>query len=264
MRHRMIRMWLWLMCVMIMSLRPGAVLGEESSPAPIGMLKVDGYEITFADVMAEEINWIHDSTTAEADLCFYLQLSRKQNVPVFTMTMMQDQADYVGILTGPEEEFVPVGFMLAEPPPSLSGEQLLQFRVAQQEVYVLLATMELTAVPEVEAEVVQEPLGLIAMEVGELSLICSEMWANQLEYYVQDETIVFQAIIGGEAYPAFTLQVGAEKGDIMIFLKDDDGERVSVASWLAPVPETLSTEDERTFHILQDVLGELLDSAALR
>lgn len=259
MRYRLRRAVLLLMTI-AMILLPGTGMAEK---VPLGVLDVDGYQIVFADVMSEEINWQVDEKTPQADLNFFLRLSRKVNAPLFTMTMMVDQGDYVAILTGPNEEFVPVGFTLAEPPRGLNAKEQQTYDFARQEVYVLLATMELLAMPG-ETEVPDDTQAVVTVETELLTMSYLARWSGQLETAEQDGGLVFRALINGKKYTVFTVKTNAEGGDIMLNLKDENGEPVPVAILLADVPSGLSGDARDTFHLLRDVVDEVIGSLALR
>lgn len=258
----MLRKCFAMLALLVMALvLPDGAEGEEQAPA--AMIGVDGYELSCSWLLAENIFWETIPETEAADLRFTAQLREDLALPIFTMTMLQEQGDHVKILTDAQGDIVPVGFMMAKIPDGLSPQEQQAFAWAQDEVHLLLRTLELLERP---AQV--EDSG---DEDRSVHLVCDWCEFSYPFYYddmllirLEGEQVVFRTEIGGETPILFTLEMGSDTGHIVIRLDGPGGQAVMVSITMMTAPAELKGEAARAFHTAQGVVNEILTTIALR
>ena len=255
----MLRKWF---AVLVMALvLPGCAEGEDL--APVELISVDGYELSCSWLLAENIAWEAIEETGAADLLFTAQLRTDLILPIFTMTMLQDQSDYVKVLTDEEGNVVPVGFEMTDMPPGLGAAEQQAFSWAQDEVYLLLRTLALRKRPEAQSEAEEEADRHIRVVTDWCEFIYPDYYADSLVIRMEGESLVFSVVLSGEPHTLFTLQKNDDTGHIVTMLEGDDG-RVVVSFTMMTAPRELNGEDINAFYRAQGVVNEVLSTIALR
>lgn len=264
--------WLCLLLTAVLALTGCVALAEDAeaplptpTPLPTVTLELNGYVLTFADLLPETIAWAADEESHEADAVFTLQLG-EETLPLFTMTVMQDQSYYVVILRDEQERPVPVGFDMATLPEDAAAEAAGAFALAQEEIHVILATLALTAVPAEELVVAEDPAAsLVKVETAACELTYPARLADVLKVrQEQDGSLVFLALAGEKEIPAFTLVIGDDTGDIVLMRSAGDGSRVAVSFMMHAAPQGLTDGEKKNFYSAQDAVNDVMASLALR
>lgn len=265
---------------------------DQEDDTPLIELFLNGYELTFKDLLPETITYAPADDTPMADLVFSVTLSKEEaqtepeetaatqqtaepeetaepaeeadlNVPVFTMMMEEDIGDHVIVLSDEAGHIVPVAFYMADMPEGLDAKHTNEFIAAQLDVHVLRATLALKAVPEQEQTDQKPAEGLLAGAGGyELSYSVPE--SAGLNVRKENDAFEFFTTIGGEDITVFTIAIGEEDGDILQMLTDSAGERVCVAIRIASCPETLDDEQTSVFYTAQEAVAQLMSSMTLQ
>lgn len=258
----MLRKWFAMLALLVMALvLPGGAEGEEQ--APVALISVDGYEFSCSWLLAENISWEVIPETEEADLCFTVQLREDLTRPIFTMTMLQEQGDYVKILTDEQGDIVPVGFEMAQLPENLSPQEQQDFTWAQDEVHLLLRSLELLAHPA-SAEVSGEGERYVHLVSDWCEFTYPFYYDDMLLIRLEGEKLVFRTEIGGETPILFTLAMGEDTGHIVTMLDGPGGKPVMISFEMMSAPAGLSREAASAFHTAQGVVNEILSTIALR
>ena len=236
-------------------------MGE--AQAPVALISVDGYELSCSWLLAENIFWETIPETDAADLLFSVQLRENLLLPIFTMTMLQEYGDYVKILTDKEGNIVAVGFAMAQIPENLSPQDQQNFTWAQDEIHLLLRTLELLERPApVEDSGDEEQSVHLVYDWCEFSY--PFYYDDMLLIRMEGERLVFRTEIGGETPILFTLEQGSDTGHIVTMLDGPGGKAVMVSITMMTAPAGLSGEAARAFHMAQGVVNEVLSTIVLR
>lgn len=221
-------------------------------------ISIDGYELTYSGDMTEGVGWNPLEDTPEADAVFFIRPGNGTELTLFTMTLEDDQGDYVVILTAPEGDTVPVSFEMAEKPPGLTDDEKWAFTWAQADVYVLIQTLALTAVP---ADVQEDPFRLVT-DAYELSY--GARWRGQVSVVPErDGSVTFLAVVGKRCLPMFTLVYG-DGGDYAFVVTGEGGRCAVLSFYISSAPPGLDDTERKIFCAAQSLLNEVADSIVLR
>lgn len=249
--------------VMLMLAMGGMAMGEEGAAgeAETIPLSVNGYDLTFQGPLTEGVIWQEIPETEEADIRFCMPVRGEVNVPLFTMTVLQQSGDYAVTLKSPKGREVPVAFTMAERPAGLTDDEKWEFTWAQADVYTLIKTLQLIALPEEEAEEA-EPFRVVT---DQYELTFDARWITKVCIYPEGyDVLVFAAVIDGKTYPVFNLRYGADDGNFLIVLRGDDGKAVDVSFDMLSAPTELSAEQRMRFYEVQGIINEINSTLALR
>ena len=252
-----------LVCVMMMLAMGGMAMGEDGAAgeAETILLSVNGYELVFQGPLTEGTLWQEIPETEEPDIRFCMPVRGEVNVPLFTMTLQQPDGDYAVTLRSPRGQEVPVAFTLAERPAGLTDDEKWEFAWAQADVYTLMKTLQLTALPE-ELAAPTEPFRLVT---DDYELTYDVRWTGKICIYPENSSnLVFAAVIDGKTYPVFTLRYGADDGNFRIVLRGDDGKAVDVSFDMLSAPAELAGEERMRFYEVQGIINEINSTLALR
>lgn len=252
-------------CVMLMLAMGGMAMGEDGSAgeAELIPLSVNGYEMVFQGPLTEGIIWQDIPETEETDIRFCMPVRGEVNLPLFTMTIHQADGDYTVMLQSPYGNTVPVAFAMAQRPAGLTDEEKWEFAWAQADVYILMETLSLIALPEEEnPDIPAMPFRLVT---DNFELAYDARWDGKIRIYPEGyDNLVFAAVIDGEQYPVFVLRYDADDGNFLIVLKNDDGKVVDVSFDMLTPPEELSGEERMRFYELQGIINEINSTLTLR
>ena len=254
-----------LACVMMILAMGGMAMGEDASAgeAVTIPLSVNGYELSFQGPLTEKTIWQEIPETEESDIRFCIPVRGEVNVPLFTMTIRQSEGDYVMTLQSPGGRELPLAFTMAERPAGLTDEEKWAFVWAQADVYVLMETLAVLAVPEDAApKASAEPYRLV---IDNFELTYDARWGSRL-CIVPDScgNLAFNAVINGRLYPVFRLRYGADDGNFIITLQSDDGRTVDVSFDMLSAPSELEGEERTQFYEVQGIISEINSTLTLR
>ena len=252
-------------CIMIILAMGGMARGEEASggaPVPI-LLQVNGYELMFQGPLTEGTIWQEIPETEDVDLRFCLPVRGEVDVPLFTMTLLQPMGDYALMLEDAQGNEVPVSFNMAPRPPGLTDEEKWAFTWSQADVFVLMETLRLTAVPDEKQPVIQEePLHLVT---DAFELTYSAQWRGRLIVELGvNGGLIFNAVIDSQLYPVFILRYGADDGNYVITLRKENKQLVDVSFDMLSAPAEFSPQARTHFYEVQEVIAEITSCITLR
>ena len=243
----------------------GIAMGEDGTAgeAETILLNVQGYEFTFQGPLTEGVIWQEIPETEEVDIRFCMPVRGVVNVPLFTMTVQQTDGDYAMTVQSPGDQEVPLAFRLAQRPEGLTDEEKWEFTWAQADVYVLMKTLTLLACPEEEAlEPIREPFRVVT---DDYEFSYDTRWVGKLCIYPENSSsLAFAAVIDGQLYTVFTLRYGADDGNFLIVLRDDDGKAVDVSFDMLAAPADMNAEERMCFYEVQGIVNEIKSTLILR
>lgn len=252
-------------CCMIILAMSGMAMGAEASggaPMPIP-LQVNGYELVFQGPLTEGTIWQEIPETEDVDIRFCLPVRGEVDVPLFTMTLLQPMGDYAMMLEDALGNEVPVSFHMAPRPPGLTDEEKWAFTWAQADVFVLMETLKLTAVPDEKKPAIPEAPLRVVTDAFELTY--GEQWRGKLIVEPgANGSLIFNAVIDSQLYPVFILRYGAEDGNYVIALRKENGKLVDVSFDMLSAPAELSAQARTRFYEVQEVIAEITSTMALR
>lgn len=254
-----------LACVMMILAMGGVAMGTDASAGETVaiQLSVNGYELVFQGPLTEGIIWQEIPETEEADLRFCMPVRDEVDVPLFIMTIGQEDGDYAMTLQSPGGRMIPVAFNLAERPTGLTDEERWAFVWAQADVYVLMETLQAVYAPEDDAySALAEPYRLVT---DTLELTYDARWGSKLCIVPEEHgTLAFNAVINGRLYPVFVLRYGADDGNFLITLQGDDGRTVDISFDMLSAPAELTGEERKRFYEVQEIISEINSTLTLR
>lgn len=258
----MIRKWFATLAVLaLVMVLPCRAEGEEQ--APVELISVDGYVLSCSWLLAENIAWVEIPETEAPDLLFTAQLQTDLTLPVFTMTVLRDQSDYVKILEDEQGNTVPVGFDMEDMPPGLGTADQQAFYWAQDEVHLLLRTLELMQCPELQSDTGDDGEQYVRVVTDWCEFIYPDYYDDTLAIRMEGECLVFSAVLSGEAHKLFTLRTDDDTGHIVTMLEGENGREV-VSFTMMTAPRGLSAEDTNAFYSAQGIVNEVLSTIVLR
>ena len=234
--------------------------GIAKAEAQTEWLSINEYRLYFSGEITDGIYWKAVEDTPQLDAVFYLQLREVIEVPLFTVTLHQEQGDYAITLTGPDGVPVPVSFEMADRPPGLTDEEKWTFSWAQADVYLLMETLVLAEVGD--AQGAEASFGIVT---DAYELTYSARWKDQIQVAPdEDGNVTFLVTIGSRQYPLFSLVYDNSGGDYVITLSNARGTRVNLSFYMAGVPESLDAQERRTFSRAQEAVNEIAKTIVLR
>lgn len=80
----------------------------------------------------------------------------------------------------------------------------------------------------------------------------------------QEDGLVFTVKLSQTEAVIFTLLYNTDEGDLVTVMEDANGDRISVAFRMSPIPENLGEQDEQLFCSAQEAVNEIVDSLVLK
>ncbi|MBE5810034.1 MAG: hypothetical protein E7318_03760 [Clostridiales bacterium] len=252
-------------CSMIILAMGGMAMGEAAgNEATMTIsLQVNGYELVFQGPLTEGTTWQEIPETEDVDIRFCMPVRGEVDVPLFTMILLQPMGDYAMMLEDAQGIEVPVSFHMAPRPPGLTDEEKWAFTWAQADVFVLMETLRLTAVPdEKQPSILEEPMRVVT---DAFELTYSAQWRGRLSVEPGvNGSIVFNAVIDSHLYPVFILRYGADDGNYVITLRKENGQLVDVSFDMLSASAEFSPQARTHFYEIQEVIAEITSSITLR
>lgn len=255
---RMLSRMLGIPCLVLLLLAAaGCGAGAEETG---NWVSIDEYRLYFDGETSAGLQWRTAEDTPQPDAVFYIPLREGVEVPVFTMTLMEDQGDYATVLTDPQGNPVPVSFVLAERPSGLTEDERWNFAWAQVDVYVLMETLVLKDVENLQART--SPMRVVT---DGYELVYDARWRNQIRVVPgEDGDVDFLVVINGKCYRLFTVVYDNSAGDMVVSRMDPRGIRKNVSFYMAAAPQELSAQERKAFYSAQGLVDEVAGSILLR
>lgn len=254
----------WLIACLVMILAVSSLaMGEDAAEAEMIPLSVRGYELVFQGPLTEGIVWQEIPETEAADIRFCMPVRGEVDVPLFIMTLEQSTGDYAKVLKDAAGNEVPVGFHVAQCPPGLTDEERWAFAWAQADLFVVMESLQVTALPEEMVAAVQEEPFCIVTDAFELTYSAS--WRGRLAVETNGKgDLVFNAVIDRQLYPVFVLRYGHDDGNYVIILRNEQGRSADVSFDMLSAPAELEGRARDIFYEVQEILPEITASMTLR
>lgn len=104
----------------------------------------------------------------------------------------------------------------------------------------------------------------VQIEMPEYELTYSGEFHDVILVEKQETGLVFTVKLSKTEAHIFTLLYNTDEGELVTVLEDAKGNRIPVAFQMAPVPESLSEEDEQLFCSAQEAVNEIVASLVLK
>lgn len=252
---RMLRRALFLLLLMLVVANGPPALATGPGNAKTS---IDGYVMTFSDELTEGVAWKPLEETPQIDAVFSISPRDGVEVPLFTMTLQEEQGDHVLILTDETGTSVPVSFTLADRPAGLTDEEKWAFTWAQADAYLLMETLTLIGTPG-------SATGPISVETEQYEITLDTRWQDAVRIVQEaDGSVSFLAVIGGKSFRVFRLVYDDSGGQYVITRMDEDGSRVNISFYIEAAPPGLDDQARKTFYSVQSLVNEAAENLTLR
>lgn len=260
----------WLMILLVFVLVfAGCANAETVEPAPEPAklsVAVNGYELTYDDIMREGISFHfpQDELSVSENAVAFTMLSGETEHLLFTMYINSDDGDTHTVIRSESGDILPISFVMAPIPEELPEESRQLFELdAKEAVNMLIATLQLHQLPSGQEQGALDDAAVIAL--ADYQLAFSTQNTARLQMLTDGNAAQFVLpLADGRQLPVFTLTCASDAGDIVAMAEDSAGERIPVAFAMFPLPEELSEDEALLFYQAQEMVNDVLSTMQLR